>query len=171
MPLRSLDEVPDGSDIFIDANIFVYGLTGVSLQCRRFLERCMRQSVTDLCLFEIVNEATHHFMLAEARGKGLIKPGAGWKELHADIVLRLRDYWRNTQRVLGLNVLFAETDERIIASAQPVREEAGLLTNDSMIVAFMRQYGVRCLASSDRAFQRVSGITVFYPGDLPGTPN
>ncbi len=91
--------------------------------------------------------------------------------MQADIVLSLRDYWRNTQRLLTLNVLFAETDERIIISTQPVREEAGLLTNDSMIVACMREYGVQYLASSDRAFQRVSGITVFRPEDLPGTPS
>ena len=58
-------------------------------------------------------------------------------------------------------------NETIIRNAQIVRQEAGLLTNDSMIVAAMREYGLSFLASNDADFERVRDITVFKPTDLP----
>src|SRR5437899_12706854 len=79
--VQPLTSVSTGSDIFIDANIFVYGLNGVSTQCLRLLERCSREEVTGISLFEIVNEATHVFMLGEARSKGLIAPPGSANQL------------------------------------------------------------------------------------------
>ena len=47
------------------------------------------------------------------------------------------------------------------------RQTAGLLTNDSMIVSCMREYGVSFLATSDADFERVAGVTIFRPAVLP----
>jgi predicted nucleic acid-binding protein len=58
-------------------------------------------------------------------------------------------------------------NETIIRNAQTVRQEAGLLTNDSMFVAGMREYGLSFLASNDSDFERVRDITVSKPTDLP----
>jgi predicted nucleic acid-binding protein len=69
--------------------------------------------------------------------------------------------------MLALNLLFMPVNETIIRNAQTVRQEAGLLTNDSMIVAGMREYGLSFLASNDADFERVRDITVFKPTDLP----
>lgn len=66
MPAQPLSQLPAGADVFIDANIFVYGLMGQSVQCRDFLARCAREELFGISLFEIVNEATHRFMLATA---------------------------------------------------------------------------------------------------------
>ena len=79
----------------------------------------------------------------------------------------MTDYWRNTQRILALNLLFLPVNEAIVSGAQAVRAEAGLLTNDSMIVACTREYGLSFLASNDADFERVREITVFKPTDLP----
>ncbi len=164
--MQPLPNVPAGSDIFIDANVFVYGLNGASAQCRRLLERCSLEEVIGISLFEIVNEATHQFMLAEARSKGLTNV----KDLrrHFAIIPALNQYWRETERILELNLLFFATNERIVRSAQPERNSASLLTNDSMILSCMREYGIYYLATADADFDRASGITVFGPDDLSG---
>ncbi|MBI1791234.1 MAG: hypothetical protein HYR60_27210 [Acidobacteria bacterium] len=130
--VQSLLSVPAGSDIFIDANIFVYGLSNASAQCRLLLERCSREEVAGITLFEIVNEATHKLMLAEAVSKAVIpRPGsaAALRLKYLDIPL-LIDYWHDTERILALNLLFLSTDEHIVRSAQPERQSAGVLTND-----------------------------------------
>jgi predicted nucleic acid-binding protein len=126
--------------------------------------------VTGIALFETVNEVTHRFMIAEALSKGLITTG-GAKALRSKFqqIPTLTDYWLNTQRILDLNLLFMPVNEPIIRNAQSVRREAGLLTNDSMIVSGMREYGLSFLASNDSDFERVRDITVFKPTDLPGT--
>ena len=168
MPVQSLERIPNGSDVFIDANIFIYGLGGLSAHCRQFLDRCSREEVIGVSLFEIVNNATHRFMLAEAHSKSLIS-----RQLASDLrgkfkhVPSLTTYWQNTERILNLNLLLIAIDESIIRAAHSERRSTGLLTNDSMIVSCMRSYGVSYLATSDSDFERVSGIVVFRPEDLP----
>jgi len=165
--VQPLSAVPIGSDVFIDANIFIYGLTNQSQQCWELLERCSREEVTGISLFEVVNEATHRLMVAEARSKGVIASGGAdaLRKKHLEIPA-LIDYWYGTEKILALNLLFFSTDEQIVRGAHPERQNAGVLTNDSMILSWMREYGVRYVATADADFERASGITVFGPNDL-----
>ena len=167
MASSALPDLPSRSFIFIDANIFVYGFSGQSGQCRQFLDRCLREEVTGIALFETVNEVTHRLMVAEALSKGLITRGAA-KRLREKpgLISGLTDYWKNIERLLALNLLFVPVNEAILRGAHTERQAAGLLTNDSMIVSCMRDYGVSFLATSDADFERVVGITVFKPSDL-----
>jgi predicted nucleic acid-binding protein len=168
MAFQPLSQIPDGSDVFLDANILIHALNGQSNQCYRLLERCSREEVTGICLFEVVNEATHRFMLAEAFAKNLIpKPASGELEKKPNMVKQLTAYWQQTQRILSLNLLLLPTNESIVRAAQAERQGAGLLTNDSMIVSCMRDFGINALATNDQAFQRVTNITVYRPDDLP----
>ena len=52
--------------------------------------------------------------------------------------------------MLALNLLFAPVNEVIIRTAQAVRQEAGLLTNDSLLVAAMREHGLAHLRATIR---------------------
>jgi predicted nucleic acid-binding protein len=106
-------------------------------------------------------------MLAEAKAKGLVS-SENARDLRSkpDVVRNLADYWRNTQRVLALNLLFLPLELSILTTAHGERQSAGTLTNDSMIVSLMRLLGVQYLASADGDFDRVAGITVFGPSDL-----
>ncbi len=167
MASTPLSSLPSRSFVFIDANIFIYGLSGESAQSAQLLERCLREDVTGITLFETVNEATHRFMVAEALAKGLITRGTA-KRLReqSGLIPALSDYWVNVERLLALNLLFVPVNEEILRAAQPERQAFSLLTNDSMIVACMREYGVSFLATNDADFERVTGITVFKPGDL-----
>jgi len=168
MAAEPLPNLPDRSFIFIDSNVFIYALSAQSAQCRQLFGRCLREEVTGIALFETVNEVSHRFMIAEALSKGLITAGgAGVLRRKFRQIPALTDYWRNTQRILALNLLFMPVNETIIRGAHAVRQEAGLLTNDPMIVACMREYGRSFLASNDSDFERVRDITVFKPTDLP----
>ncbi len=168
MPLQPLSQIPNGSDVFLDANILIYALNRQSKQCYELLERCSREEVTGICLFEIVSEATHKFMLAEAVSKKLIaKSSPNELKEKPDAVKQLTDYWQRTQRILNLNLLLLSTDDSIVRGAQAERQAAGLLTNDSMIVSCMRNYGIGALATNDQGFGLVGNITVYSPADLP----
>ncbi len=106
-------------------------------------------------------------MLAEAFDRGLVKsPTASALRKKADEVPRLTAYWVHTQRILSMPLLFVPVSEALIHEAQAVRSSFGLLTNDSLIVACMRHYGISQIASSDGDFAAISGITLFRPDDL-----
>jgi predicted nucleic acid-binding protein len=59
------------------------------------------------------------------------------------------------------------TLDTVQASAE-VRRREGLLTNDSFVVAFMREQGLTQLATANGDFDRVSGIEIYKPADLEG---
>jgi predicted nucleic acid-binding protein len=165
---QGLHTIPNGSDVFIDANVFIYGLTAQSAQCKAFLERCSREEITGITLFECANDATHQFMRAEAVQKGhCASQATRYLSQHPEVVRQLTDYWTNTQRLLALNLLFVPIEMKIVTGAQPERANAGLLTNDSIIAAAMRDFGVLSIATNDRQFDAVPGITVFSPTDIP----
>jgi predicted nucleic acid-binding protein len=165
-----LDTLPNGSDVLIDSNIFVYGLTAKSAQCRMLLERCSREEVIGATLFEVLHEATHKFMIAEALQKGLFagqqERGARYLSRHPEQVKILTDYWMNTLRLLALNFLLLPMEQDIVEAGQTERVNAGLLTNDSIIVAAMKTYGISRIATNDRLFEAVAGISVFSPTDV-----
>lgn len=170
MPLQPLPQVPNGANVFLDANILVYAIGGRSAECLALLERCSREEVTGICSYSVLLDATHQFLLAEARAKGHIPAGqnnpARYLKNHPATVMALRDYWTNAQRLFSLNLLILETEESVFRRSQLERQSAGLLTIDSIIVASMREYGIPILATGDNDFGRVNGIRVFQPTDL-----
>jgi len=107
-------------------------------------------------------------MVAEAKSKGVITTGGARALRHSfRFIPTLRDYWHDTVRLLNLNLLLIPVRESVLRSAQPERQAAGLLTNDSLIISCMREYGLSYLATNDSDFERVAGIILFKPDDLP----
>src|SRR5271157_1919526 len=169
MPVSDLHTIPHGADVFIDSNIFIYALNGKSAQCAALLQRVSSEEVTGITSYHVVGEVTHKLMMAEfvaTGGPGTNNPRNYLKE-HPEIVKGLAAYWTGTQQVLAMNLLFLSVDEGIIKMAQPIREQSGLLNNDSLIAASMKYLDLTFIASNDEDFTAVSGFSVFKPTDLP----
>jgi predicted nucleic acid-binding protein len=47
-----------------------------------------------------------------------------------------------------------------------MRSRHGLLTNDSLIVAAMNEYGIGCLATREADFDQVAALTIYKPTDI-----
>jgi len=164
----TLNAIPAGSNLILDASVFVYGLTAQSAECRTLLERCSTEEVFGITLFEVLHKATHVFRLGEAKAKGLFtatEKGARYLSRHPNEVKNLSDYWTNTQRLLALNILLLPMERDIVVAAQAERVNAGLPTNDSIIIAAMREYGISRIATNDGQFDAVTGISVYSPTD------
>jgi predicted nucleic acid-binding protein len=168
MAIEPLSALPDGCDVFIDANIFVYGLDRKSNQCFDLLQRCAREDVIGVTSFEVLSEVTHWLMIIEAVAAHQI-PKPDWKLLKRDpsIVRQLRHYWSRVETILNLNFLVLDLEESIFRQSRSVREMHGLLTNDSLIIATMEEYGLEFLASNDNDFGSIPTVTVFKPTDGP----
>jgi predicted nucleic acid-binding protein len=167
--VRDLLELPDGSDVLVDANIFINALNDASPQCMRLLDRCVREKISRVTTIEVVNEACHRFMLLEAVGTGVISShSANSLKRKREAVKQLRRYWELTQTILDdLNLAIIPLDEQRLRRAAEIRTQYGLLTNDSMLIAAAREHGIDCLASHDSDFDHIDGITVYKPRDVP----
>ena len=67
----SLDAIPAGSRVLIDANILIYARGGMSEQCRRFLVRCAEREVSGVLSSIALAEFCHRRMMQEAQSLGL----------------------------------------------------------------------------------------------------
>jgi predicted nucleic acid-binding protein len=167
MPAELIENLPAGTHVFIDANIFIYAFLGHSNQCRDLLGRCATEQVLGITTFEVVNEVTHRMMLAEALGTGVIKRDSvrdlqgKWRE-----IAKLTEYWAQTSAIFGLNILVLPSDEGRLHRAQTIRARHGLLTNDSLIAAAMEELGIHSLATRDNDFDHISDLTVYTPIDI-----
>ncbi len=168
MTTSTLEEVPAGSRIFLDAGVFIYHFCFESGQCRRLLERCERGELLGVTSVVAVLEATRRLMLAEAVRAGHVNRGAVARKLRErpEVVRTLREYRRQVESIPHWGIQVLPVDLGRCLRAADVRAAHGLFTNDSVIVATMRDAGVGAIATADRDFERVEGIQVFRPTDL-----
>src|SRR5208337_3398427 len=130
MPVSDLHTIPNGADVFIDSNIFIYALNGASAQCLTLLQRVSNEEVTGITSYHVVGEVTHRLMIAECVAAGGPAKGTqGYLKNHSEIVKGLTRYWEGAEKVLAMNLLFLPIDEGIIKMAQPIRQQVGLLNN------------------------------------------
>lgn len=62
-------------------------------------------------------------------------------------------------------------DLGLLLASSPVREELGLLTNDSLVVAAARATGASAIATAAPDFEGIQGLQVHCPADFhPPTP-
>lgn len=164
---RPLPAIPGGILVFVDANIFVYGLLGESRQCADLIERCRREEVAGVTTTEVVGEVCHRLMIKEAMDLGLIsRPAASALKSKRDAIRRLRKYWEMTARIFKWNLAVLGSNETRHHAAQQIRAAHGLLTNDSLIAAACFEHDILSLASRDADFDLIPELTVYSPSDL-----
>ena len=163
-----LDLIPGGTRVFIDAPVFIYHFTGSSMQCRDVLHRCERGELNGVTSVTVLAEVTHRLMMLEAIAARLVRSGNVAKKLRErpEVIRRLRLASEQTARIalMGIEVLGLEL--RLVLSAAAFREKYGLMTNDSIIMATIEDVDITHVATADRDFGRVEGLTVFEPTDL-----
>jgi predicted nucleic acid-binding protein len=168
MSTASLDDVPSGARVFLDASIFVHYFGGTSAQCRRLLGRCERREVAGVTSVVAFNEALHKLMIAEAVRSGAVAPGGVLRKLRRrpDLVRQLREHVVQMECVprWGIEVLPLDLSRSLRAAA--ARPSTGLLTNDSLLLATMTDEAIKAIATADSDFDRFADLQVFRPTDL-----
>ena len=163
-----LEELPSGTAIFVDANILIYHFSGISLECRAFLQRCESRQVEAFTGVHIVLEVTHRLMMLEALQKGLITGGQPARKLkeQPEIIQVLQEYNQSVRQIPRLNIRVRAITSAVVRASEAIRAEEGLMTNDSVTVALMRKLGLIAIATADADFDNVSAFRVYQPGDI-----
>ena len=168
MVSSTLEQLAAGSEVFVDSTIFIYHFTGVSADCRSFLERCEREEVKAFTSVLVLAEVAHRLMMIEAVASGLVTPGNAAKKLREKVELakKLSGYQQQVASIpeMGIDVLVLDLD--VMRRSADLRTEHGLMVNDSHLCASALVSGVTAMASADRDFERVGAIQLYRPGDL-----
>jgi predicted nucleic acid-binding protein len=161
-------DLPAGATVFLDSSVFIHHFepnAAFGPAATAFLERIENQEMSGVTSTHIVSEAAHRLMTIEAM------QAFGWKS--AGIALRLRNHPTQVQTLkhfrqaiqeislFGVRIL--TIDPSWLDLAADISQQTGLLHNDALIVAVMRDHGLTNLASADPDFDRVSAIMRFGP--------
>jgi predicted nucleic acid-binding protein len=83
------------------------------------------------------------------------------------IIKGLREYNQSVQQIPRLRIRVRTITSAMVIASEAIRVQEGLMTNDSVTVAFMRKMGLTDVATADADFNNVSYISVYQPGDIP----
>ena len=164
----TLADLQHGDRVFIDANIFIYHFGGRSQECKVLLERCARRELFGYTSTSILAEVLHRLMVAEAIAKRLVTAKIAVRKLgeQPELVKQLTQYQDDVDKIPQMNLTILDLTQEVVTSSAEVRRDEGLLTNDSLVVACMREQGLTKLATANGDFDKVSRLEVCKPTDL-----
>ncbi len=163
-----INSLPAGSRCLVDANILIYHLDELSLDCKTFLARVARREVEAHITTVIVAEVLHRQMLTEAVSKGAVTAGQPLKKLKANphLISGLSDYISKVENLLRLPLHVNQVTAADITASHALRRTCGLFVNDSINVACAERLGIPDVVTHDSDFNRVPTISVWQPTDV-----
>lgn len=168
----TLAEIPSATDIFIDANTFVYhfsGPTALTPACSAFLRRIKDGDLTGFTSLIVMSETLHRLMIIEATAMLRLEARRVVRYLkeHPAEVSRLTQYLVVPETIprVGVHILIPTVEDLLASQAQKL--SFGFLTNDAINLAVMQRHHLGHIATNDPDFQRVESLKVWRPTPLP----
>lgn len=160
--------IPAGTHALVDANVFIYLLSGLSQECRDFLRRVTLGEVQAHVTTTIIAEVLHRRMAAEAVTKGLISPGKPLQKLKAnpEVIKGLTDYVSEIEMLQKLPLIIHDITATEITASHALRAAHGLFVNDSINLACALRLGITDVVTHDEDFSRVKTIRIWEPTDI-----
>jgi predicted nucleic acid-binding protein len=164
----TLDQIPPGATLFLDANSLVYHFTTDSRYgpaCTKLAKQLEQRVLTGFVSPHVLADVVHRVMTIEAiAAKGWPKAGiAARLRKHHDEIPRLQLYEQVMTSVAPLGLQVIPTTQPLLEAAVLICKQQELLVGDALIVATMQANGLTNLASNDADFDRVPGITRYAP--------
>ena len=159
-----LDEIPTGTRVFVDSNIFIYHFLGVSESCTIFLSRAESQDIIAYTSTIVLAEVLHRLMIAEVVERYNVKPKDALDFLKkAETIPPLEKAEGALKEISRFNIKFFRLPEEAIFQSAELRREYSLLTNDSLNLYSMLSNHLSDIATNDSDFERVKDIRVWKP--------
>jgi len=168
MNFLDIEKIPDKSRVFIDANIFIYHFAGVSNQCADLLYRVVNRKIDAMVSTIVIAEIIHRRMIAEALDNGLATTKNVIKKLkkYPDMVKSLTQYSEDIENILSMPITVEPVTKSDIINSVSLRAKYGLLTNDSLNLAFMKRHKIINIVTHDNDFDTIPDTTICKPVDI-----
>lgn len=164
----NLNSIPSGEIVVIDAYVILYAIQKASAQCKRLLERVAKEEVVGILPLHTLAGVTHQLMMAEAYDNQWITAPHLARQLRQqpDRVRALIRYEGMVRDLLSLGLNLESLQREDFLSAIMVQRQAGLLTNEALLVAVGQRVRAQAIASANLSFGRVQGMLLYSPDDV-----
>ena len=165
----SVTQIPPRVSVMMDANIVVYALFPQTKQhssCKHLLERGARSEIQLHMVVNAVADVLHRTMIFELLAQGVVQKSSdavNHLKQHPQTVQQLTRYKTVLRDLRQVRINILALSYQDLHSSRQYRENYGLMTNDSLIVAVMKREKIQHLATNDIDFQRIPDITVCLP--------
>ncbi|MCI0460599.1 MAG: type II toxin-antitoxin system VapC family toxin [Gemmataceae bacterium] len=164
----TFDQIPVGSAVFVDANIFVYHYEPHPLlgpACAQVLLRIEQGDLQGFTSSHVLADVVHRVMTLEAATL-FNRPWAGiatWLKQHPTSTQRLSRHRSVVEDLSLIRLHILPVTGALVSLAADASLHFGLLTNDALVVTVMQAHHLTLLASHDADFDRVPGLTRYAP--------
>ncbi len=172
--MPDLADLPDGTRVFVDTNIFHFHFQGKSQTCTTFLTRIARREIEAYVNTHVLAELLHKLMMTEAFAKKCTKssnPQELKKYLKANHNKEpiLTEYQLQFEAVMSFGLRVIRIDEKLLVETKKERASYYLMTGDSLHIGCMqrRRSPLRHIATHDADFVNIPNLTVWQPTDIP----
>lgn len=160
----TFSEIPSGSAVFLDANVFVYHFAPhpvLQPACQALLERISGNEIRGVTSSSVLSDVAHRLMTYEAAAKyGWPMTGIAYRlQNHPSEIQALSRFQQAIEEIPRFNIDVVSVHAANVQEAALVSQQYGLLSGDALVLAVMRGLGLSQLASFDSDFDRVSDIT------------
>lgn len=163
------DKIEPGTAVFLDANILLYAVSGhwkYGKSSKDLLDAINGGEFEGITSVLVCNEVFHKSMIAEIVERQNISPGSVLRCLKENpgIVKDSIKAWAAMEKIKQIKHLkIAGIDEGTLELALGYSKMYGLLSNDALHLATMKQEGVNTMASNDKDFKCVEWICLWRP--------
>ncbi len=176
--MPDLADLPAGSRVFVDTNIFDLAYRAASLSCVAFLERVARGEVAAYVNVQVLSDLLHKLMLAEAVQKGYISTRNAQKlkeklKNNRALATMLVEYQQQFEQTLAIGLRVLSINEQLLIDTHKERSTYGLMTGDSLHLGTMnrcrerrRVAPIRDLVTQDGDFAHITDLTIWEPSDV-----
>jgi predicted nucleic acid-binding protein len=164
----TFDDMPAGSAVFVDANIFVFYFEPHPVfgpACQQLFLRIENNGLQGFTSAGVLSDVVHRVMTHEAATLfGRPMTGiAGWLKQHPTEVQRLSRHQLAVDDVALIGIQVLPITGSLVSRGADRSRQFGLLTNDALVLSVMQHHGLTLLASHDADFDRVPGLTRYAP--------
>jgi len=166
---NKLTELPKGSTVFIDANIFLHHAFDINRASIEFLKNVEKgffkahtsALVAEELFFKLLMQRASNFLerVSVEKVKTLLKDERKRENIFESIAQYIQ--YMDTLKHLGLKIL--EIGEKDLNIAIHLAKRWGIITADAFHIAVMQRKGIVHLVSDDRDFENVNDITLWRP--------
>jgi predicted nucleic acid-binding protein len=160
----TIDQIPAGAAVFLDANALVYHFTNdpkYGVASTRLVHQIEQGVLSGFSSMDVLADVAHRLMTLEAIAVN------GWP--YAGVAARLRKHHHFISKLTvfrqaiaslpQLKIQVLPVTQQLLEAATVASQQFELLTGDALVVAVMQSHGLSYLASNDADFDRVPWLT------------
>lgn len=171
--MPNIRDIPPGTNVFVDTNIFYYHFSGQSPTCTAFLRRIAQGEVNAYVNTEVLSDLLHKLMLYEAHQKNIISSCSAVKMKQQLLIDRntlsnMPDHQTLFETVLDIGVKVLKISKNMFIDTKRERIVHGLMTNDSIHLGTMIYHPtpIAHIATRDADFRHITEVTIWEPMDI-----